>query len=110
MKSDTNWQAELDIAIAFENRGILFFANSRCRIQDRLGTPETKEVDFLVCHKGKVRILEIDGREFHQQSSLDYARDRLFEKNGIRTTRYTASECMSNPDAVVEEYLELFDF
>jgi very-short-patch-repair endonuclease len=57
-----------------------------------------------------MRILEIDGKEFHQQSNLDYARDRLFEKNGIRTTRYTASECMADPDAIVEEFLELFDY
>lgn len=102
--------AEIDIAKALEEKGVLFFANSRCRIRNRAGVAETKEPDFLVVHKGKVRILEVDGKEYHQQAHLDHARDRLFDKHGIRTTRYTASECMNNPFEVVEEFLELFDF
>jgi hypothetical protein len=102
--------AEIDIAITLEEKGVLFFTNSRCRVRNRAGFTETKETDFLVFHKGKVRILEVDGKQYHQQPHLDYARDRLFDKYGIRTTRYMASECMNNPSEVVEEFLELFDF
>ena len=100
---------EIDIAMALEKKGVVFFANSKCRIRDRVGVTKTKESDFLVFHKGKVRILEVDGKEYHQQAHSDYARDRLFDKHGIRTTRYTASECISNPSEVLEEFLELFD-
>lgn len=102
--------AEIDIAVGLEEKGVLFFTNSRCRVRNRAGFTETKETDFLVFHKGKVRILEVDGKEYHQKAHLDHARDRLFDKYGIRTTRYMASECMNNPSEVVEEFLELFDF
>jgi hypothetical protein len=33
----------------------------------------------------------------------------MFEKYGLRTTRFTADECLTNPSAVVEEFLELFN-
>lgn len=101
-------QSEYKVAQALEHRGILFFANSRCRIRSRLGKTETKEPDFVVFYKGSARILEVDGADYHQQPSLDYKRDRTFERYGIKVTRFTASECFSNPDEVVKEFLELF--
>jgi len=99
--------AEIEVAKVLESRGVLFFSNARCRIHDRLGTPETKETDFLVFYQGKARILEVDGKNYHQPEK-DYRRDRLFDREGLRTTRFTASECLNSPEAVVEEFLELF--
>lgn len=100
--------AEIAVAKALESRGILFFPNAKCRIRNRIGITETKETDFLVFYKGTPRILEVDGREYHQQPAEDYRRDRMFDRYGIRSTRFTASECLNNADGVVEEFLELF--
>ncbi len=87
---------------------MLFFANARCRIYNRSNKYETKEADFLVCYQGKVRILEVDGREYHQDREKDYKRDRLFDKEGLPTSRFSAKECLDNPDEVVAEFLDLF--
>ena len=101
--------AEQKIAEELEKRKILFFANARCRITARIGLTETKEVDFLVYYKGNSRILEVDGQEYHQSAAKDHQRDRLFERQGIRCTRFTAKECLDDPINVVDEFLELFD-
>lgn len=101
-------EAEIAIAQALEAQGILFFANARCRLTNRLGVLETRETDFLVQYQGQIRILEVDGREFHTQAAVDHKRDRMFERYGLRTYRFTAKECLNAPEAVVEEFLELF--
>lgn len=100
--------AEVKIAAALEKRGVLFFANARCRIATRHKQTETKEADFLVFCQGRARILEVDGKEFHQDQEKDYKRDRMFDRQGLVTTRFSARECLDNPDEVVEEFLELF--
>lgn len=101
-------KAEQELAKALEKRGVLFFANSKCRIRNRLNQTETKETDFLVFYKGNARIIEVDGQEHHQDRSKDYRRDRMFDKEGIISTRFSANECLKNADEVVEEFLELF--
>lgn len=100
--------AEVNIADELETRGILFFANARCRIKNRHSVVYTKEVDFLVFCNGSARILEVDGQEYHQSPEADYERDRLFDKYGLRTSRFSAKHCMDNPEDVVDEFLELF--
>lgn len=101
--------AEQKIAEELERRKILFFANSRCRITNRIQITETKEVDFLVYYNGNSRILEVDGQEYHQSASEDHKRDRLFERQGIKCNRFTANECLDDPQTVIDEFLELFD-
>ncbi|MDM3858363.1 MAG: DUF559 domain-containing protein [Aphanizomenon gracile PMC644.10] len=101
--------AEQKIAEELQKRQILFFANSRCRIATRIGITETKEADFLIYYKGNSRILEVDGQEYHQSAAKDHQRDRLFERHGIRCTRFTANECLNDPANVIDEFLELFD-
>lgn len=100
--------AEVKIAAALEKRGVLFFANARCRIPNRLNQIETKEADFLVFYKGSARILEVDGKEYHQDREKDYKRDRMFDRQGLVTSRFSASECLNNPDEAVAEFLDLF--
>jgi len=101
--------AEVAIAEALQQQGVLFFANARCRLCNRLGQLQTSETDFLIVRKGVLRILEVDGKTFHQDPSVDYKRDRTFAREGIQTSRFTASECLANPGEVVNEFLELFD-
>ncbi len=101
--------AELKIAEVLEARGLLFFANARGRVLNRLGVTETREPDLLVIYRGEVRILEVDGREFHPSAAEDHKRDRTFERHGIRTYRFTAAECMKDPESVVDEFLELWE-
>jgi Protein of unknown function (DUF559) len=102
-------QAEVAIAIEFSRRQILFFSNPTCLIHDRSGNKSQKRPDFLVIYKGKARILEVDGGEFHENAFEDYKRDRTFERHGLRTTRFTGDECLTNPELVVDEFLELFN-
>ncbi|MBD2214503.1 DUF559 domain-containing protein [Nostoc linckia FACHB-104] len=102
--------AEAAIAVALQKKGVLFFVNAGCRLVNHAKQYETREVDFLVFNQGKVRILEVDGITYHQNPSADYKRDRLFDREGIRTSRFSAQECFGNPNAVVEEFLELFKF
>jgi very-short-patch-repair endonuclease len=102
-------QAEIEVAKALEKKRAIFFVNAKCRISNRLGITETKETDFLIFYKGTARILEVDGEEYHQNRRLeDYRRDRMFDRQGIRSTRFSASECLKNADEVVDEFLELF--
>ncbi|MBE9119116.1 DUF559 domain-containing protein [Lusitaniella coriacea LEGE 07157] len=100
--------AEVAVAIEFSRRKILFFSNPTCLIEDRSGVPVTRRPDFLVVYKGQTRILEVDGGQYHQNALEDYRRDRLFERHGLRVTRFTADECLTHPELVVDEFLELF--
>lgn len=102
-------EAEVKIAQALERKGVLYFANATCRVKNRNGDIVTKKPDFLVYYKGKSRIFEVDGSQFHTNRKDDYERDRIFDKQGLITTRFTASECFTKPDEVVEEFLELFN-
>ncbi|NJK64998.1 MAG: hypothetical protein HC921_21860 [Synechococcaceae cyanobacterium SM2_3_1] len=70
--------AELKVAQVLEARGLLFFANARGRVPNRMGVTETREPDLMVVYGGEVRILEVDGREFHPSAAEDHKRDRTF--------------------------------
>jgi hypothetical protein len=102
--------AEVLICKALEVKKVLFFHNAPARILNQSGHLETKIVDFLVFNKGKYRILEVDGKQHNESRHEDYKRDRMFDREGLKTTRFTASECLNNPNAVVQEFLELFEY
>ncbi|ACK68992.1 hypothetical protein PCC7424_0529 [Gloeothece citriformis PCC 7424] len=101
-------QAEVAIAIELGRRKILFFSNPTCLIFDKYGRQSQKRPDFLVIYKGQARILEVDGKDVHENAFEDYKRDRLFERHGLRTTRFTGDECITHPEAVIDEFLDLF--
>ena len=101
---------EVLICEALEVKKVLFFHNAPARICNQSGNIETKIVDFLVFTKGKYRILEIDGKQHNESRAKDYKRDRMFEKEGLTTIRFTASECLNNPNDVVQEFLDLFQY
>ena len=100
--------AELKIAEALDDNNILFFPNSRGRVSDRYQQKSTIEVDFLIIHQGKVGILEVDGATYHPSAAKDHQRDRLFMRQGVLCSRFEATECLNNPQGVVEEFLSLF--
>lgn len=103
--------SEIKIAQALDDAGVMFFPN--CKV--RLGTAENRnnrEPDFLICHKGKCGILEVDGEPFHPASRTvaDHERDRQFKLHGITVTEhYDATRCYKEPTAVVKEFLSILD-
>jgi hypothetical protein len=100
-------QAEIKIAEALDRAGVLFYPNSKARL-NKEGVRTNKESDFLVFQAGKFGILEVDGREWHQTAADDHERDRLFKRYGIRVIeRFDASRCWNEPNKVVEEFLEI---
>jgi hypothetical protein len=111
-------KAEIKIAEELDNKGVLFFANSRGRI-GRQGSPVSDpsgwltgriELDFLVFYRGKSMILEVDG-DHHQESlqiTRDYVRDRVLLREGIPTVRFAAKECFEQSENVVIEFLNMF--
>jgi len=99
--------AEVQIAEALDRHNILFFPNARCRITDRNERKDVVEVDFLIVGFGRMGLLEVDGATYHTSAASDHQRDRLFMRQGILCSRFTAAECLNNPEQVVEEFLEL---
>lgn len=100
-------KTERVIAEELDKRGILFFPNCMARL-GQVSARVNREPDFLVCHKGKWGILEIDGQQFHTSAAKDHDRDRLFRQYGIKTIeRYEASRCYNTPSKVVDEFLSL---
>ncbi|MEZ4669099.1 MAG: hypothetical protein R3E39_14425 [Anaerolineae bacterium] len=70
-----------------------------------------KEPDFVVCHKGKVGILEIHGDKWHPPETFakENERRREFAKLGINIYEvFAATRCWDDPDGVVNEFLEVF--
>ena len=103
-------QAEVRIAQALEDAKVLFFPNCKARLG--ISKRENREPDFLICHKGKLGILEVDGEPYHPPSRTteDHERDRLFLAHGIRLVQhFDAGECFETAPAVVKKFLYLLD-
>jgi very-short-patch-repair endonuclease len=108
-------EAERRLAQAFYQQGILFFANSRGYVSladAAISTNELNgriEVDFLVFHRGRCLILEVDGQHHAQneQAVRDYGRDRMLLRAGLPTVRFTGKTCLERPQSVVEECLSI---
>jgi hypothetical protein len=103
--------SEVKIAEALDKAGVLFLPNCKARLGVEKNR-ENREPDFLVCHKGKWGILEVDGEPFHPPSRTvaDHERDRLFKMHGIIVTEhYDATKCFEKPDEVVNQFLKILD-
>jgi hypothetical protein len=104
---------EVAIAKALDKAGVMYFPN--CLV--RVGLPgmkrENKYPDFLITHKGKWGILEVDGQTYHTPTNAtkDHERSRALEQHGgIKYfTRYDAQRCMKEPDKVVAEFLRILE-
>jgi len=103
-------QSEIRIAIALESAKVMFFPNCKARLG--ISKRENREPDFLICHKGKLGILEVDGEPYHPPTRTveDHERDRLFLAHGIKLVQhFDAGECFENADGVVKKFLYLLD-
>jgi hypothetical protein len=104
-------QAEIRIAEALERverPPVLFLPNCMARLG--FSQRENREADFLICHKGKWGILEVDHPFSHPPSHKvhDDERARLFKAHGIHLVEhFDAGDCWENPDGVVKQFLYL---
>ncbi|MBD2425413.1 DUF559 domain-containing protein [Phormidium sp. FACHB-1136] len=108
-------EAEIRIAKALEETGLLYFANVRGRVglKDTLVSDSQLtgrvEVDFMVFYQGVCLVLEVDGQHHNEQGQAvrDYARDRVLLRAGLPTVRFTAKDCLQQPQQVVSEFVSI---
>jgi very-short-patch-repair endonuclease len=102
-------ESEVRVARALDQANVMFLPNCRARIGLQ-GNRQNREADFLVCHNGKLGILEVDVEPFHPPSRTaeDHERDRLFKLHGILVVEhFDAGECFENPAGVVARFLNI---
>lgn len=102
-------EAEVRIAQALDEAGVLFFPNCKGRASTPSGR-QNREPDFLICYGGRWGILEVDGEPFHPPTRTveDHERDRIFKGHGIKLVEhYDATRCYQDPKDVVASFLEL---
>jgi very-short-patch-repair endonuclease len=102
-------ESEVRVARALDQANVMFLPNCRARIGLQANR-QNREADFLVCHNGKLGILEVDGEPFHPPSRTaeDHERDRLFKLHGILVVEhFDAGECFENPAGVVARFLNI---
>lgn len=66
--------------------------------------------DFLITHRGKVGIIEVDGPHHHGRAAADKSRDHLLMKAGVKHVgRIVVEDIKSKSEAVkwVEDYLKI---
>jgi very-short-patch-repair endonuclease len=108
---------EREIAIVLDEIGVMFFPLPSGRVMTEEGM-KTREIDFLVCSRGKWGILECDGGLWHTFNSitkgqapsaaLDHKRDNDFNRHGQWfIKRFTDEECKANPHNVVRQFLDM---
>jgi very-short-patch-repair endonuclease len=108
-------EAEIRIAEALEQTGLLYFANARGRVglKDTVVSDSQLtgrvETDFIVFYQGVCLILEVDGQHHNAQDQAvrDYARDRVLLRAGLPTVRFTAQDCLKRPQQVVAEFVSI---
>lgn len=109
--------AEREVAKVLDEMGIMFFPNASGRIMSEDGMT-TREVDFLICWRGKWGILECDNEIMHLVNSIkkgklpsaasDHNRDNDFNRHGQWfIKRFTEEECKKNPRKVVQQFLDM---
>ncbi len=99
-------QSELRIAKSLDHAGVMFLSSCKVRLKTEHGR-QSREVDFLVCHKGRWAILEVDGP--HHSAAADGWRDGRFQEHGIRVFRFDSNRCYQQPKQVVQEFLAALD-
>jgi uncharacterized protein YjbI with pentapeptide repeats len=110
-------EAEVKIAKVLDEMGVMFFPNAWGRVMSEEGMIN-REVDFLICWRGKWGILECDNEIMHLVNSLkkgklpsaarDHNRDKDFNRHGQWfIKRFTEEECKKNPHKVVSQFLDM---
>jgi hypothetical protein len=105
-----NSKGEVAIAQALERLGVMYLPNCLTRVGGK-DSRQARFPDFLICYRGKWGILEIDGATYHTPTSAtqDHDRRRQFEQHGGINffDRFPYKRCMSEPDRVVKEFLDI---
>jgi hypothetical protein len=100
-------KAEIRIAQELERRQVLFFPLPLAvRAESGVLFEDHKEVDFLICDKGKWGILEV---AYHpNRFEQDSEKSGWFKKSGILCVEYyTAERCYNESSKVVDEFLSV---
>jgi hypothetical protein len=70
-----------------------------CNVPIRM-SGRTLEVDFMVCYKGRVGVIEVDGATHYRKRASDLSRERLLEDAGIaRIDRIDVEDTANESDA-----------
>lgn len=104
-------QPEVEIAKALDRLGVMYLPNCLVRVGSP-GNRETRFPDFLISHKGKWGILEVDGKKYHTgRAAEDHDRSRQIERHGgiAYFTRFDAMRCMNDANGVVKEFLDILE-
>lgn len=99
--------AELRIAQALEKAQVLYLPNCKASLGYKIR--ETREPDFLICHRGRWGILQIDGEPFRPQSgsAQQTQSDSVIREHGIRIIEYyQAAQCLEDANGVVQHFLK----
>jgi hypothetical protein len=97
---------EIAIYDELKKRDLLFFPNAAAVLGG--ANPKKREPDFLICNKGKWGVLEVMGDAYHHNAAKDHDRARLFKEHGVHCVEFfTAAECMSRPESVVDKFLSV---
>lgn len=102
--------SEIRVAQALDAAGVAYWPNCKARLG--IGIRRNCEADFLVCHKGKFGILEVDGEPFYPPTRTvhDHDRDRLFKDHGILIAEhFDAGDCFENAAGVVKKFLSILE-
>jgi hypothetical protein len=94
--------SEVKIAKALDYSGVLFISSCKVRLKTEHGR-QSREVDFLISHKGRWGILEVDGP--YHSADADHWRDTRFREHGVHVYRYDSKRCYEHPKQVVKEFL-----
>lgn len=104
-------QAEVVVYSALKERQaklpILIAPNTLVRTQRN-----TFEVDFVVGHRGRLGVIEVDGPHHRTRWVNDRSRDRLLEDAGVMRVEHIAAEDTTSKeavDAVLDRFLRLLE-
>lgn len=99
--------SEVKIAKALDYAGLFFVGPGKVRFSAGRER-QTRELDFLICHRGRWGFLEVDG-PFHS-AEYDAQRDQWAREHGVRLiARFEARRCYDEPQVVIREFLQLLD-
>lgn len=95
-------QSEVKIAKMLDRAGVMFVSSCKVRLKTEHGR-QSREVDFLIFHKGQWGVLEVDGP--HHSAEADNWRDTRFQEHGIQVMRFDSNRCHNYAKEVVQEFL-----
>ena len=95
-------ESELQLAQALDRANLFFLPATSCRITAEPGIRETRELDFMIVHRGIPIVVELDGRPHEGRAAEDHRRDRGIKRSGIwLIERFASVEALQDPERIV---------